>query len=239
VTSKKILVIIPCYNEAENVELLYNQIKEIQIENSIVTPLFINDYSTDNTKTKLEQIGAKYLDNPINLQIGGTVQLGFMYANENNFDIAIQMDGDGQHPPSELNKIIKPILLNEADVVIGSRYINKEGFQSTFFRRFGIDFFSKLNKLLVGITIKDSTSGYRAYNKNAICDLIDYYPDEYPEPEAIVYLVNKKLKIVEVPVLMKSRLGGVSSIKNFTSIYYMIKVSLNTLFLHLKMKSNG
>ncbi len=149
------------------------------------------------------------------------------------------MDGDGQHPPSELHKLMEPLLNNKADVIIGSRFIDKEGFQSSVLRRFGIDYFSKLNKYLTGVSIKDSTSGYRAYNKSAIKELIKYYPDEYPEPEAIIYLTNKKLTIMEVPVIMNERVAGVSSIRRFTSIYYMVKVSLNTLFLHLKMKTNG
>ncbi len=184
-------------------------------------------------------MGANYLNNPINLGIGGTVQLGFIYANKNKYDFAVQMDGDGQHPPSELVKLLTPLLNNEADVIIGSRFIDKEGFQTSFLRRFGINFFSKLNKFLVGVTIRDSTSGYRSYNMMAIKELIKYYPDEYPEPEAIVFLVNKKLRLKEVPVIMNDRLAGVSSIRRFSSIYYMVKVSLNTIFLHLKMKSNG
>ncbi|MEI8137142.1 MAG: glycosyltransferase family 2 protein, partial [Bacteroidota bacterium] len=233
------LIIIPCYNEQDNVSLLYEQLIKIQIDNCAITPLFINDYSSDNTRVTLEKIGATFLDNPINLGIGGTVQLGFMYAYDNGFEYAAQMDGDGQHPPSELLKVISPIINNEADVVIGSRFIDKEGFQSSTLRRFGIDFFSSLNKFLVGVSIKDSTSGFRAYNRKAISELINYYPDEYPEPEAIVYLAHKGLKIKEVSVLMAERVAGVSSIRRFSSIYYMIKVTLNTLFLHLKMKSNG
>ena len=223
--NKKLLIIIPCYNEQDNVSLLYEQLKKIQIDNCSITPLFINDYSSDNTGFTLDKIGATFLDNPINLGIGGTVQLGFMYAYENGFDIAVQMDGDGQHPPSELYKLILPLINNEGDVIIGSRFIDKEGFQSSALRRFGIDFFSSLNKFLVGVSIKDSTSGFRAYNRKAIFELINYYPDEYPEPEAIVYLVHKGLKIKEVSVLMAERLAGVSSIRRFSSIYYMIKVT--------------
>ncbi len=239
VINKKLLIIIPCYNEQDNVLLLHEQLNKLHIENCSITPLFINDHSSDNTKHRLEEIGADFLDNPINLGIGGTVQLGLMYAFENGFDYAVQMDGDGQHPPAQLNKIILPLMNNEGDVIIGSRFIDKEGFQSSALRRFGIDFFSNLNKFLVGISIKDSTSGFRAYNRKAISELINYYPDEYPEPEAIVYLVHKGLKIQEVSVLMQERLAGVSSIRRFSSIYYMIKVTLNTLFLHLKMKFNG
>ncbi len=238
-TNKKILIIIPCYNEAENVCELYNKLHNINIPGCILNPLFINDASKDQTIFKLKEIGANYLSNPINLGIGGTVQLGFIYAKKNNFDYAVQIDGDGQHPPNELEKLLKPLINNEADVIIGSRFIDKAGFQSSSLRRFGIDFFSKLNKLLIGITIKDSTSGYRAYNRNAIEQLVKYYPDEYPEPEAIVYLANKKLRLKEVPVVMNERTAGVSSIRRFSSIYYMIKVSLNTVFLHIKMRSNG
>ncbi len=209
------------------------------MEGCEITALFINDCSKDGTAAKLKEIKANHLNNPINLGIGGTVQLGFIYAHKKKFDIAVQMDGDGQHPPSELSKLITPLLNNKADVIIGSRFIDNEGFQSSALRRFGIDFFSRLNRMLVGISIKDSTSGYRAYNRKAISELIKYYPDEYPEPEAIVYLVNKKLSIKEVPVLMNERMAGISSIRRFTSVYYMVKVSLNTIFLHLKMRSNG
>jgi hypothetical protein len=236
---QRVLIIIPCYNEAENVTLLYSDLLDVKIEGCSITPLFINDHSRDTTKEKLIGMGITFLDNPINIGIGGTVQLGFMYASENDFDFAVQMDGDGQHPPKELYKLIAPLLKNEADVIIGSRFIDNKGFQSSALRRLGINFFSLLNKSLVGIVIKDSTSGYRAYNKKAISEFIHYYPDEYPEPEAIVYLAHKKLKIREVSVLMNERVNGVSSIRRFSTIYYMIKVSLNSIFLHLKMKSNG
>ena len=219
--------------------LLYEQLQKINISGCEIHPVFINDCSKDGTAAKLKQMKVRHLNNPINLGIGGTVQLGFIYAFKKKYDFAVQMDGDGQHPPSELHKLIEPLLRNEADVIIGSRFLDKGGFQSSALRRFGIDFFSKLNKLLTGVSIKDSTSGYRAYNRNAINELIKYYPDEYPEPEAIIYLINKKRSIKEVPVLMNERIAGVSSIRKFTSLYYMVKVSLNSIFLHLKMKTHG
>ena len=237
--SKKILVIIPCYNEEKNVIALSEKLSKVAITGCSIVPLFINDSSKDNTLKVLREAGLNYLNNPINLNIGGTVQTGFFYAYKNGFDYAVQMDGDGQHPPAELNKLIEPLMDDKADVIIGSRFVSKEGFQSSAMRRFGINFFSKLNKLLVGITVKDPTSGYRDYNRKALAELIEYYPDEYPEPEAIVYLCNKKMRLLEVPVLMEERQGGVSSIRHFNSIYYMIKVSLNSIFLHLKMKLNG
>lgn len=211
----------------------------LKVEGCSISPLFINDNSTDATCEKLMEMNVQFLDNPINIGIGGTVQLGFMYAFEKGFDFAVQMDGDGQHPPKELHKLLQPLLNSEADVVIGSRFIDKVGFQSSTLRRLGINFFSHLNKFLVGASIKDSTSGYRAYNKKAIFELVEYYPDEYPEPEAIVYLTNKGMQIKEVSVVMNERVMGVSSIRQFSTIYYMIKVSLNSIFLHLKMRSNG
>ena len=167
------------------------------------------------------------------------MQTGFKYALRNGFDIAIQMDGDGQHPPSELEKIILPIYTNEADVSIGSRYINKEGFQSSALRRIGINYFKWFNKLLTGITIYDSTSGYRALNRKALKVVSDYYPDEYPEPEAIILYSINKLRIKEVAVIMRERQGGESSIRAYKTIYYMIKVTLSTLFLYISRLKSG
>lgn len=230
---------MPCFNEAENVKLLFEGIRALHIGGCSVTPIFINDASSDNTIDVIKSTGALYLDNVVNLGIGGTVQLGFMYASANNYDIAVQMDGDGQHPPGELEKLLRPILMDECDVVIGSRFINHVGFRSTRMRRFGIVFFSRLNKWLTGVAIKDTTSGYRAYNKKAIEALIAYYPDEYPEPEAIIYLAHKKISMKEVPVTMIEREGGESSIRSFTTLYYMAKVTVNSLILHFKMKFDG
>lgn len=237
--NKKVLVIIPCYNEADNVLRLYADLIKVKQTGFEIYPLFVNDYSNDDTRLKLEGAGLNYLDNPINLGIGGTVQLGFLFSENHNFDFAVQMDGDGQHPPEFLFGLIDPLVRNECDVTIGSRFIRGQGFKSTFLRRVGINFFYWLNKKLVGVSIKDSTSGYRAYNQKAIRELAKYYPDEYPEPEAVVYLVNKKFRIKEVPVEMQERLHGKSSIRSFSTIYYMFKVSLNTLFLHFKMKFHG
>ncbi len=234
--NKRVLVIIPCYNEAQNVTALYRDLKGVSIEGCSVFPLFINDNSNDDTKKILTQLGVTFLDNVVNLGIGGAVQLGFMYAHENGFDAAVQMDGDGQHPPGELKKLIEPLLKNESDVVIGSRFMDNQGFRSTYARRLGIRFFNRLNRLLVKLDIKDPTSGFRAYNKHAILELINYYPDEYPEPEVIIYLAHKKISIKEVPVKMEERQGGSSSIRHFTTLYYMAKVTLNSIVLHVKMK---
>lgn len=236
-----IAIIIPCYNEQDNILALHEEISSIAKETIQyhISPVFVNDCSTDNTKQLLESNNLMHLNLPVNLGIGGAVQTGFKYAYRNGFDIAIQMDGDGQHPPRELYKLIQPILDQKADVTIGSRYLTKEGFQSTTLRRFGISYFKYLNKMLVGVEINDSTSGYRAFNQKGMEVISIYYPDEYPEPESIIMFALKKLKIVEVPVLMRERQFGISSIRNYKTIYYMFKVTLGAIFLYIRLKFNG
>ena len=236
----KVAIIIPCYNEQDNVLDLYREIKNFHFSsNYIVEPIFINDCSRDNTREILATSGIKHIDLPVNLGIGGAVQTGYKYAFRNGYDIAVQMDGDGQHPPAELEKVLSPILNSEADVVVGSRYLTNEGFQSSSLRRMGINYFKWLNKKLVGVTVNDSTSGYRALNKKALELVSDYYPDEYPEPEAIILYSLNNLKIVEVPVTMRERQGGQSSIRTYKTVYYMFKVTLGTIFLYIRLKFNG
>lgn len=236
----RVAVIIPCFNEEANVLQLYTEIKSIIFSKSFyVEPIFINDCSEDNTKHVLQENNIPHIDLPVNLGIGGAVQTGFKYALRNGFDIAVQMDGDGQHPPCELEKILIPFCNNEADIVIGSRYITNEGFQSSGLRRFGINYFKKLNQFLVGIEVNDSTSGYRALNRKVLEIVANYYPDEYPEPETIVLFTLNHLKIKEVPVVMRERQGGQSSIRAYKTIYYMFKVTLGTIFLYIRLKFNG
>jgi glycosyltransferase involved in cell wall biosynthesis len=236
----KVAIIIPCYNEAENILALNNEINTtIFSDKYSIKAIFINDCSTDHTKQVLKENDIKHLNLSVNLGIGGAVQSGFKYALRNGFDVAVQMDGDGQHPPSELEKIIFPIFNLEADVVIGSRYIVNEGFQSSYLRRIGINYFKHLNQFLVGVTIHDSTSGYRAVNRKALKIVSEYYPDEYPEPESISLFALQNLKIKEVPVSMRERQSGKSSIRNYKTVYYMFKVTLGTIFLYIRLKFNG
>ena len=236
----KVAIIIPCYNEEKNVLNLFSEIKNLAPSSLFSTEaIFINDCSTDKTKEILISNHISHLNLPVNLGIGGAVQTGFKYAFKNGFDIAVQMDGDGQHPPSELEKIILPIIQHQADVVIGSRYLEKLGFQSNWLRRIGINYFKWLNKKLIAMTIVDSTSGYRALNKKALQIVCAYYPDEYPEPESIILYALNHLRIQEVPVLMRERQGGKSSIKSYKTIYYMLKVTLGIIFLYIRLKFNG
>ena len=219
----KILVIIPAYNEAENIVHVVNHMLETAPQYDY---LVVNDGSTDSTLRLCRRENFQYLDLPINMGIGGAVQAGYIYAYKNDYDIAVQMDGDGQHDIAYLEKLLQPLILKEADVVIGSRFLEKEGFQSSASRRLGINILSFLIRLTTGKKIMDVTSGYRAVNRMFIEIYSKDYPTDYPEPEAIVEAIMHLGIVKEVPVQMRAREGGISSITFKKSIYYMIKVTL-------------
>lgn len=225
---RKILAIVPAFNEAENIGLVIDTIKK---EDPLIDILVVNDCSRDKTGALAESTGlATVINLPFNLGIGGAVQTGFKYAVRNGYDIAFQFDGDGQHLAAEIKKLIEPILRNEADVVIGSRFCEKhKGFRSTPLRRRGIKVFEILNSLLIRQRITDNTSGFRAYCTNAIHFLADNYPEDYPEPEAVLLLGKNGFTLKEVPVRMQERKQGNSSITGIRSGYYMIKVLLAVL----------
>ena len=219
----KTLVIIPCYNEQDSIVRVIDNLKANAPQ---VDYLIVNDCSTDSTEKILKANGYNYINNPINLGIGGGVQAGYKYAAQYGYDIAVQMDGDGQHDPKYLSKVIAPVESGEFDMAIGSRFIEKEGFQTSFMRRFGINIISTLILLLTGKRIKDTTSGFRACNRKLIEFFAANYADDYPEPEAIVACLASGYKVGEVAVVMEERQGGVSSIRSLKSAYYMIKVCL-------------
>lgn len=229
----KTLLIIPAYNEEENIEAVADNIINNYPQYDYV---IINDCSTDNTAGICRKRGYNFINLPFNLGIGGGVQTGYRYAFENGYDCAVQLDGDGQHDPAYIADIIKPIEDGEADVVIGSRFISHEGFQSSGARRAGIKLLSFLIKLCGGVKVKDVTSGFRAVNRRFIEIYAKDYADDYPEPEAIVAAKMYGGKTVEVPVKMLDRAGGVSSISPFKSIYYMVKVSIAILIYRITFK---
>lgn len=233
----KIAAIVPAYNEEKSITAVVNDILQTAQSQSLsITVIVVNDCSLDSTSEIISKLNCVALNLPVNLGIGGAVQTGFKYAFENGFDYAIQIDGDGQHPASEISKLINAAKENNLDVVIGSRFISKEGFQSSAIRRFGINYFKWLNRFLVGITINDSTSGLRLINKKTLELVSEYYPDEYPEPEAIILYSLHKLKIGEVSVSMRERQGGISSIGATSSIYYMFKVTLAIFYTFIRIK---
>lgn len=219
----KILVIIPCYNEEENLDRV---IARLQKEYPAADYLVVNDCSTDASEAVLRRGGYNYISLPVNLGIGGGVQSGYMYATENDYDITVQMDGDGQHNPKYLAGVIAPVANGELDMCIGSRFIHKKGFQSSGARRFGINFLSGLIHLLTGAKVKDVTSGFRACNKELTAFYARNYAQDYPEPEAIVSGFLNGFRIGEEPVVMEERMGGQSSISPIKGVYYMVKVSL-------------
>ncbi len=221
----KTLAIVPAYNEEETVGAVILSLKERLPALDIIV---VNDGSTDGTSEKAAATKrALVVDLPCNLGIGGAVQTGFLYAVREGYEAAFQFDGDGQHLASEVDKILAPILAGEADVVIGSRFLQgNEGFRSTFTRRAGIRLFQWVNSLLTGQRITDNTSGFRAYNRKALIFLSRYYPSDYPEPEAVILLGRNGFRLKEVPVEMQERTSGRSSITAFRSLYYMVKVLL-------------
>lgn len=222
-TNVKVLIIIPAYNEAENIEKVVDNIRNNFPQYDYIV---INDGSKDNTRDICKNRGYQYLNLSINLGIGGAVQTGYKYAKDKDYDIAVQIDGDGQHDISYLTNMLSLLENGEADVVIGSRFIEKEGFQSSAARRTGIKILSALIYVCTSCKVKDVTSGFRAVNRNFIKLYAESYPNDYPEPEAIVAAVMHGGVVKECPVVMKERAGGTSSINLIKSIYYMIKVTL-------------
>ena len=228
----KILLIVPSYNEEENVLKNYNKIIEYNKNSDIkYDTIIINDGSIDKTEEICVMNNIPYIPLVHNLGIGGAVQTGYKYALENNYDIAVQFDGDGQHDVNYVKNIIDPIIKNECDMVIGSRFINKESseFKSSFARRIGINIISFFIKIKTGKKVCDTTSGFRAVDKKIIKEFANEYPVEYPEPISTVEVLKKGYRVNEVPVSMNERKHGTSSIKAWKKVYYMFNVCLSIL----------
>ncbi|MGM0215612.1 glycosyltransferase family 2 protein [Enterococcus sp. AZ109] len=228
----KVLLIIPAYNEEESILDTIQNIEEYkQIANYSLDYIVINDGSTDLTSKILDDSQINHIDLIINLGIGGAVQTGYKYALLNGYDVAVQFDGDGQHDIHSLDQVVYPIFRNEADLVIGSRFVdnNKSVFQTTAMRRMGINIISFFIKLVTGKKILDTTSGYRAANKKVVSQFSQRYPTKYPEPESIVHVLKRNLKVEECSVNMFDRQGGTSSITPIKSVRYMIEVCSSIL----------
>ncbi len=227
----KKLVIIPAFNEEGSIE---KTVEDIVTNAPDFDYVIINDCSTDKTLEICREKHFSYLNLPVNLGIGGAVQTGYRYAFFHDYDIAVQFDGDGQHSAKYLSSMSKLLEDENLDMVIGSRFIEKEGFQSSALRRVGIRFFTNLIKFLTGSTITDPTSGMRMINRKLLeCFTYDY-PKDYPEPESVVSALSTGYKVKEVPVQMNERSDGVSSISMRNSVYYMIKVSIAVIIARLR-----
>ena len=219
----KILIIVPAFNEESSVGEVIEGVRSCLPQADI---LVVNDGSTDSTSDRARANGAIVLDLPFNLGIGGAMQTGFRYACEKGYDIAVQVDGDGQHSPREIVKLVGAVENEHLDMAIGSRFIGDVEYKASAMRRLGISILSGIISVIVRQKITDPTSGFRAANRRAIQLFASDYPQDYPEPEILVLLSRSGLKMKEIPVKIVQRSYGESSITWIRSAYYMIKVLL-------------
>jgi glycosyltransferase involved in cell wall biosynthesis len=223
------LAIVPAYNEETTIGEVVMEILDCDPSFEV---LVVDDGSTDETAACAEEAGARVLRLSVNLGIGGAVQAGYMYALERGFDVAVQVDGDGQHDARELGRLLEPVRGGRADLAIGTRFSGPRAYRAPLARRIGIEMFAALVSLRVRQRMTDTTSGFRAVNRRGIRLFAVDYPHDYPEVEAVVTAARGNLRVCEVPVLMRQRVAGRSSITAFRSFYYVVKVLL-ALFVGL------
>jgi glycosyltransferase involved in cell wall biosynthesis len=217
------IAIVPALNEEASIGTVVDEIRAFDPGCEVVV---VDDGSIDRTSDVARRRGARVVRLPFNLEIGGAVQTGFRYAFENGFDLAVRVDGDGQHDPGELHRIIEPVLRDEADIAVGSRFAEAGGYRPSRSRRIGIRILAWTVSALVRQRLTDPTSGFQAVNRRGIRLFAADYPHDYPEVEAVVMVRRHRLRLKEVPVRMRERSGGRSSITAFRSAYYMVKVLL-------------
>ncbi|MGZ4320296.1 MAG: glycosyltransferase family 2 protein [Gaiellaceae bacterium] len=223
------IAIVPAYNEALNIGRVVDELRVFDPELAVVV---ISDGSSDRTAEVAAEHGAHVIRLPFNLGIGGAVQTGFRYAWENGYQLAVRCDGDGQHNPAELPKVLAPVLAGEADICVGSRFTSAEGYRSSVTRRIGIRLLALVVSAIARQRVTDTTSGFQALNRRALALFAGDYPHDYPEVEGMVMTIRHRLRLQEVPVTMREREHGSSSITALRSIYYMVKV-FTALFVGL------
>jgi hypothetical protein len=232
ISMNKILIIIPAFNEEES---LPGVIQDLRGNLPDADILVVDDGSRDRTAETARQAGVRVASLPFNLGIGGGMQTGYRYARRGGYDIAIQFDGDGQHVAAEIGQLLGPLRAGRADIVVGSRFLQRGDYRPSFFRKVGIRIFSTVLSSILGMTVTDTTSGFRAANRRVIEFFARSYPEDYPEVESLVLLHRAGMTIAEAPVHMRDRTGGRSSITPVRSAYYMIKVLL-AVFIDLLKK---
>jgi glycosyltransferase involved in cell wall biosynthesis len=233
-TALRRIAIVPAHNEEGSIGGVVREILAFDPGLEIVV---VDDGSSDRTAARAAAAGAHVVRLPFNLGIGGAVQTGFRYALEHGFELAVRLDGDGQHDPDELPALLAPLLAGEADIVVGSRFAARDGhYRGPLARRLGIRLFARIVSLLVGQRVTDTTSGFQALNRRGIALFAADYPHDYPEVEATVMVHRHRLRLREVPVRMRERSAGASSITGLRSVYYTAKVLL-ALFVGLFRRS--
>lgn len=221
-----LLVIVPAFNEAENIGFV---VENIQANVPDADILVINDGSTDETREVIASLDVIDLNLPFNLGIGGAVQAGFLFAKEKGYAAMGRVDGDGQHDPAQLPKLLQKLNETDADVVIGSRFVDGEGYLASWQRAIGIQLFARTVSLMTRQRFTDTTSGFQVYNQEALSFLADNLPTDYPEIEGLIMLKKNGFKVTEVGVTMLPRRAGKSSITAVHSIYYIFKVYIAIL----------
>jgi glycosyltransferase involved in cell wall biosynthesis len=229
VEAPRCLAIVPAYNEAGSIAEVVSEIRDFDPR---IEVLVVDDGSTDATAAVAEAAGARVLRLAVNLGIGGAVQAGYLYAYEHRFDLAVQVDGDGQHDARELGRLLEPVVAGRTDLAIGTRFAGPRLYRAPLARRIGIRLFAALVSLRVRQRMTDTTSGFRAVNRSGIRLFAADYPHDYPEVESVVTAARGDLRVCEVPVAMRQRAAGESSITTFQSFYYVVKVLL-ALFIGL------
>ena len=223
------IAIVPALNEERNIGRV---VAELHAFDPSLDVVVVSDGSVDRTAENAEAAGARVLRLPYNLGIGGAVQTGFRYAWERGYELAVRCDGDGQHVPAELPKVIAPVAAGEADIAVGSRFVAGDGYRSSASRRVGIRLLATVVSAIARQRVTDTTSGFQALNRRALELFAADYPHDYPEVEGMVMTIKHRLRLVEVPVLMREREHGRSSITALRSVYYMARV-LTALFVGL------
>jgi glycosyltransferase involved in cell wall biosynthesis len=232
----RLLLVIPAFNEQASLGGLLAEIKALPVADGVeIDAVVVDDGSSDRTHEVARANGARVLRLCRNLGIGGAVQAGIQLAHREGFDAAVQMDGDGQHPPSELLKLIAPAQGAEPpDLIVGTRFRDKNNFRSTALRRLGSWWLKAILRMTARLRISDPTSGFRLYGTRALRLFANTYPYDFPEPESLAMARAAGLTVIEVPVTMRERQGGTSSISGYTSIYYMLKVTLAVVLAYLR-----
>ena len=228
----RLVAVVPAWNEAGAIGGVVDEIRAFDPRIDVVV---VDDASTDDTVEVARAHGAKVLALPFNVGIGGAVQTGFRYARDEGYEVAVRLDGDGQHAADELGKLLAPIRAGDADLVIGSRFVDPAGtYRPPFARRMGIRVFARLVSLLGGQKVTDTTSGFSALDRTAIELFATEYPHDYPEVESTLVALRSGLRLVQVQVDMRERQAGTSSITFVRSLYYIVKVMLALLVASLR-----